>query len=138
MRGTRSLAVSVIATRLSLREALATKQSPQRNSGQAPQSPQKSFIICSTILRNEIATPFGLAMTIILGMRIYNTRSWMLNLILFKHNIILTQKNPSAFLSRGSITHQEKIIDDYLTIVTPDSRAESASSQIISKMVPVP
>ena len=68
---------------------------------------------------------------------ILDTSCWMLNLILFKH-IILTQKNPSAFLSRGSITHQEKIIDDYLTIVTPDSRAESASSQIISKMVPVP
>ena len=33
----------------------------------------KSFIICFTMFRNEIATPFGLAMTIILGMRIYDT-----------------------------------------------------------------
>ena len=28
------------------------------------------------IFENEIATPFGLAMTVILGMRIYDTRHW--------------------------------------------------------------
>jgi hypothetical protein len=39
-----------------------TKQSPQRSPGQAPQSHKKSLIIGSAIFRNEIATPFGLAM----------------------------------------------------------------------------
>jgi len=63
-----------------------TKQSPQRSSGQAPQSHQKSLRTGLAIFRNEIATPFGLglaelpgragsqAMTVFLGMRTYDTR----------------------------------------------------------------
>jgi len=40
------------------------------------QSHQKSLIICIAIFRNKIATPFGLAMTVIFGMRTYDTRHW--------------------------------------------------------------
>ena len=54
--------------KMSLRGVLATKQSRQKN--------LETWL---ANFRNEIATPFGLAMTLILGMRICDTRFLILD-----------------------------------------------------------